>query len=76
MYPNVAMAVYLLVLGTLAATTGRHQPIHRRKERGMKTKTRVKAGGIAFNHNQKVVRRRGLTVRTRIKAGKKPGKKK
>jgi hypothetical protein len=32
----------------------------------MKTKTKIKAGGIALNHNQAV---RGLRLRTKIKAG-------
>ena len=34
---------------------------------GMKVKTNVKAGGISFNHNQKVAC--GLRVKTNIKAG-------
>jgi hypothetical protein len=39
----------------------------------MQVKTRVKAGGIALNHNETLVRAQrpatGLKVKTRIKAG-------
>jgi hypothetical protein len=39
----------------------------------MKTKTRIKAGGIAVNHNETLVRASsqatGLKVKTRVKAG-------
>jgi hypothetical protein len=39
----------------------------------MKTKTRVKAGGLQFNHNETLVREarqaNGLKVKTKVKAG-------
>jgi hypothetical protein len=39
----------------------------------MKTKTRVKAGGMAMNHNETLVQAtgqtKGLKVKTRVKAG-------
>jgi hypothetical protein len=39
----------------------------------MKTKTHIKAGGFAFNHNETLVSEvpmaRGLKVKTRVKAG-------
>ena len=39
----------------------------------MQVKTRIKAGGLAVNHNETLVRapsqRQGLKVKTRIKAG-------
>jgi hypothetical protein len=39
----------------------------------MKTKTRIKAGGISANHNETLVRAStqatGLKVKTRVKAG-------
>jgi hypothetical protein len=35
----------------------------------MQVKTRVKAGGITLNHNETLVRAKGLTVKTHVKAG-------
>jgi hypothetical protein len=35
----------------------------------MQVKTRVKAGVNPFNHNETLVRAKGLTVKTRVKAG-------
>jgi hypothetical protein len=37
----------------------------------MKTKTRVRAGGVQLNHNETLVRdvSKGLKVKTRIRAG-------
>jgi hypothetical protein len=39
----------------------------------MKTKTNIKAGGLAMNHNETIVRdvpqARGLKVKTNVKAG-------
>jgi hypothetical protein len=37
----------------------------------MKTKTRVRAGGVAFNHNETLVKAAptGLKVKTKVKAG-------
>jgi hypothetical protein len=39
----------------------------------MKTKTRVRAGGVAVNHNETLVRdvpkAKGLRVKTKLKAG-------
>jgi hypothetical protein len=38
----------------------------------MPVKTRVKAGAIASNHNETLVRATGLKVKTHVKAGRDP----
>ena len=35
----------------------------------MKTKTNLKAGRLAVNHNQTIVRTKGIRVKTGVKAG-------
>jgi hypothetical protein len=35
----------------------------------MKIKTNIKSGGLSSNHNQAMIRARGLKIRTSVKSG-------
>ena len=47
-----------------AASTKRFQ-----EEKIMKVRTKVKAGGRSYNHNETLAHSKGLKVRTKVKAG-------